>query len=107
MIQIDLKNYTDFVPEQEQLIIKALLRDIDRINNYVAFTNKYLWLSIETEHTEYSPERTDPCPDYYGFYRLHNSYDNDTIGIEMTLEELDSNLCTLLNFCEAFLNDII
>lgn len=106
MTQLTSDNYTNFVPVQEQNIIRVLLRDIDEINKYVGFTNKYLWLSIETEHSEYSPERTDPCPDYYGFYRLHNSYDNDTIGIEMTLEDLDSNLCTLLNFCEAFFKNI-
>ena len=104
MTQLNLDNYTKYVPKNEQPIVKALLQDINRINKYLeSVSEKYLWLSIETEHTEYSPERTDPCPDYFGYYRLHNSYDNDTIGIEMTYEDLDINLCTLLNFCEIFL----
>ena len=41
MTELTLNNYMNFVPIQEQSIIKALLRDIDRINKYVGFTNKY------------------------------------------------------------------
>ena len=106
MIQITLNNYKEIIPEKEQPLIKALLEDLTEINKIISFnTSNYLWLSFEDEHTQYSPERTDPCPDYYGCYRLHNSYDNDTIGLEMTIDELDMNLCTLINFCEAFLKN--
>jgi hypothetical protein len=45
------------------------------------------------EHTEYSPERVDPCPDYYGMYRLWQG--NKTLGIEMDLEILDYVLAVL------------
>lgn len=103
MSRLTFENYKDIVPEQEQNLIKSLMIDLGDINKIISFTHNSLYISLDTEHTEYSPERTDPCPDYYGFYRLHNSKDNDTIGIEMTIDELDSNICTLFNFCETFL----
>ena len=103
MKKITLNNYIDIIPENEQILIKALLEDIESINKYIS--NKgFIWISYEDEHTEYSPEWTDPCPDYYGCYRIHNSLNDDTIGIEMTLDDLDMNLCTLINFCESFLD---
>lgn len=103
MIRLTFDNYSEVVPEKDKVLVRALLVDINNINRIIAFTKKELWLSFEDEHTEYSPERTDPCPDYFGTYRLHNSFNNDTIGIEMTLDELDTNLCTLYDFCETFL----
>jgi hypothetical protein len=105
MIRITFNNYKYIIPEKEQTIVNALLEDIETINNKYLTNKGSIWLSFEDEHTQYSPERTEPCPDYYGYYRLHNSLNDDTLGIEMTLDELDSNLCTLINFCETFLKN--
>jgi hypothetical protein len=87
----------DKIPKEEQKLVKALLEDIREINyNTPSFNNIYLdWIDI---HTEYSPERVDPCPDYYGMYRIRRSLNNDVIGVEMTLEDLDTALCLLHNY---------
>ena len=60
-----------------------------------------LYIDYQDYHNEYSPERTDPCPDYYGLFSLRfekNPY--ETVGDMMTLEELDTILCALVNFME-------
>ena len=97
MIQITLNNYKEIIPEKEQSIIKALLDDINDINKIISLnTSNYLWLSFEDEHTQYSPEWTDPCPDFYGMYRVKQG--TETLGVEMTLDDLDMALCLLYNY---------
>ena len=78
--------------------MKTLLYELDDINR-----DRYNKVYIEYigEHTLYNPERTDPCPDYYGSFLLR--WEDEpfmTVGIEMTLEELDTVLCTLSDFVE-------
>ena len=81
------------IPENEQGLVVVLLNDIAEINDHTHSNLKLEWID---EHTEYSPERTDPCPDYYGMYRVWK--DNDHIGVEMTLDDLDMTLCLLHNY---------
>ena len=60
-----------------------------------------LYIDFENEHTQYSPERVDPCPDFYGLFSLRfekNHY--EIVGDYMTIEELDSIMCALINFTE-------
>ena len=105
-MKLTVDNYEGVVPYKDCPLCEALLHDLMELNQLLEDKDeayRKLYIDYEVNHTEYSSERTDPCPDYYGYYRLHNSYDNDTIGIEMTYEDLDINLCTLLNFCECFL----
>ena len=56
-----------------------------------------IWID---EHTEYSPERIDPCPDYYGMYSVGIEGTNDTIGVEMDIDTLDTSLCLLCGYVE-------
>lgn len=84
------------IPEKEQGLIKALLIDLEEINHNLPLRSKELYLDWIDEHTEYSPERVDPCPDYYGMYRVMR--DSEMLGIEMTLDELDTTLCLLHNY---------
>lgn len=82
------------LPTKEQNLIKSLLEDLKEINNVEGHPEIFLnWID---EHTVWSPERVDPCPDYYGLYTL--IMDNKRIGIEMDLETLDYCLCLLHNF---------
>lgn len=98
-------NYKEYVPMEDQSLFEALLFDLEELNNLLADKGqKYrsLYIDIQTEHDDYSCERTDPCPDYYGYYRLYcdkNPYNQ--IGIEMTIDELDSALCLLNEFTET------
>ena len=81
-------------------LLKALLSDLEALN---ALNAKYggLYISYEDTHTEYSPERTDPCPDYYGYFTLRwENEPSEMVGDYMTLEELDLVLCALCNFAE-------
>ena len=85
-------------------ILKLLLIDIDELNNLLKDKDesyRQIYIDYEDQHTEYSAERTDPCPDLYGMFSLRfekNHY--ETIGEIMTLNELDSAICLLTNFIE-------
>ena len=82
------------LPKHEQVVIESLLKDLDEINLY---GERYLRLDWQDYHDEYSPERVDPCPDYYGYYTLRDP-NNEVIGVEMDLNTLDTVLCTLYNY---------
>jgi len=80
--------------------VKSLLDDLEELN-YKFNTN--LKLVLETEHTEYPPERVDPCPDYYGMYYIKRE-DGDILGDYMTLDELDNVLFYLNEYAEYLCN---
>ena len=98
------ENYKDIIPEKNQGLIESLLIDLLELNTELENIQepyRKLYIDYITEHTEYSPERTDPCPDFYGMYRLvfeKNPY--ESVGNEMTIDELDSAMCILINFVE-------
>ena len=89
--------------QTKQLLI-ALLDDIQNLNQLLidkGESYRQVYIDYENTHTEYSPERTDPCPDHYGFFTLRfekNPY--DTIGDVMSIVELDDVICALINFTE-------
>ena len=103
-MRVTFENYKDIIPEKNQGLIESLLVDLLELNTELENTKesyKKLYIDYITEHTEYSPERTDPCPDYYGMYKLvfeQNPY--ESIGNEMSIDELDTTLCILINFVE-------
>ena len=81
-------------------LVEALLHDLDAVNNLLPESNK-LYIDLEMKHTEYSPERTDPCPDYYGCFSLRwENEPSEKIGDYMTLNDLDSSLFLLTEFAE-------
>ena len=84
------------IPIKERALVRALLNDMEEINHNLPLHSPNLELEWIDTHTEYSPEWTDPCPDYYGMYRVRRG--NDFIGVEMDLDTLDSALCLLYNF---------
>ncbi len=60
-----------------------------------------MFIDYVDEHTAYSPERTDPCPDWYGFFTLRWECEpSETVGDYLTLEELDTVLCVLSDVAE-------
>ena len=84
------------ISDHKKGLLNALLQDLEEINHNLPLHSPNLELEWIDEHTEYSPERTDPCPDYYGMYRIWRG--NNFIGVEMDLDTLDSALCLLYNF---------
>lgn len=93
------KEIIDTLPigSREKHLLKALLIDLKDINKYCPG----IYIEWIDKHTEYSPEWTDPCPDYYGMYQLrHDKYNEEIIGIEMDIDLLDASLCLLNNFVE-------
>ena len=103
-MKVTLNNYKKLIPKKDQLLMYSLILDLEELNtelDNIQEPYRKLYIDYITEHTEYSPERTDPCPDYYGMYRLvfeKNHY--ETVGIEMTINDLDIALCVLINFTE-------
>lgn len=83
-------------------ILDSLLIDIAEINQMLEDNNqsyKKIYIDYENEHTEWNPERTDPCPDYYGLFTLRFEKNNyETVSDIIDLNELDSIICALSNF---------
>ena len=82
--------------------LESLCIDLMELNNELENCNLYhkrIYLDIQDYHNEYSPERTDPCPDYYGMFSLRFENDNYMIGDFIgRLDELDTILFTLVEF---------
>lgn len=82
--------------------LESLCIDLMELNNELENSNLYhkrIYLDIQDYHNEYSPERTDPCPDYYGMFSLRFENDNYMIGDFIgKLDELDTILFTLIEF---------
>lgn len=97
-MKITEENIKSLPIESGKRLLKALLKDLEEINQNGVIKLYIDWID---KHTEYSPERVDPCPDYYGMYRIVLEDDpRETIGVEMTLEELDVAICALSNYIE-------
>ena len=82
--------------EKERNLLVALLVDINEINS---LTGDKLYIDWQDFHDEWSPEWTDPCPDYYGYYTIRDeSNPYEVIGLEATLDQLDEYLCVLSTY---------
>ena len=107
-MKLTIENYKDFVPLNEQNLFGSLLIDLMEINQNLKDAGqgyRSLYIDYQDYHDEYSPERTDPCPDYYGYYRLYCEKDPyNHIGPEMTIEDLDNALFLLSEFIETELS---
>jgi hypothetical protein len=96
--------YDYYNVENGRNVLESLMIDLMELNQLLDNKDesyKKLYIDYEDKHTEYSPERTDPCPDYYGQFKLRfekNPY--ETVGDIMTLNELDVVICALVNFIE-------
>ena len=105
----DIKYIFDYYNiENAKNVLESLLIDLLELNTELenkGEKHRQLYIDYIDEHTEYSPERTDPCPDFYGYFYLKfekNPY--ITVGDVMDLNELDTVLCALINFEEARLS---
>ena len=100
-MKVTKENYKEIIPEEEQSLINALLRDLEDVNEY---TEMKLFIDWQDYHDEYSCERTDPCPDFYGYYTLRfEEVPYDVVGTQMTINELDNSICLL--YCYNFVQD--
>lgn len=96
-MKVTYENIEDLpIDNKDKVILKALLTDIDEINN--ANLKDPIYIDWEENHTEYSPEWIEPCPDFYGTYSLIRSTTKDKLGVEMDLDTLDIALCLLNNY---------
>lgn len=101
---VNIERINGYDLENGKMILKALLDDIKELNDLLidkGESYRQIYIDYINEHTEYSPERVDPCPDYYGMFTLRfekNPY--ETIGDIMLLDELDNAICILINFME-------
>ena len=82
-------------------LLKCLLDDLEIINSQ---HNTNIELHQVEEHTEYSPERVDPCPDYYGMYYLYIPETKETIGDYMYIDDLNEIMCALSEFSDYLYN---
>lgn len=82
-------------------LLKSLLDDIEVINSQ---HNINIELHQVDKHTEWSPERTDPCPDYYGMYYLYIPETKETIGDYMYIDDLNETMYILSEFSDYLYN---
>lgn len=82
-------------------LLRSLLDDLEIINLQ---NNIHIELHQVDKHTEWSPERTDPCPDYYGMYYLYIPETGDTIGDYMYIDDLNEIMCALSEFSDYLYN---
>lgn len=94
-MKLTKQNFSEIVPKKEQPLLSSLFEDLDDVNKY---TKEKLCIHWQDWHDEYSCERTDPCPDYYGYYTLKFENIEDTVGSVMTIDELDSAICLLFTY---------
>ena len=108
-MKVTLKNLNQLkMSNNEATLLGSLLLDLDNLNQMLEDKGqgyRKLFIDWQEYHNEYSPERTDPCPDYYGYYRLYSEKDPyNNIGDEMTINELDNALHLLSEFIETELS---
>ena len=91
------KENVDKIPLEEK-DRRLLISNISDINELNSMTGKDFYLDWQDFHDEYSPERTDPCPDYYGYFSIREGSYYPTIG-EMypTVKELDDAILVLMD----------
>lgn len=63
-------NNLNKVPKREQILLKSLLEEINELNTITKDVYSIHW---QDYHNEYSPERVDPCPDFYGGYEIRKN----------------------------------
>ncbi len=99
--------------ERSRGLLCSLLDDIDEFNELVGHPStekSFVWdpswlykicITWQDWHDEYSPESLE-CPDYYGLFRICLLPDNSESPVpfseHLTLDELDSHLCTLVSY---------
>ena len=92
-VTLDNIDSISFIYNTHKKLLTELVKELNELNN---ITNNNFCIYLEDKHTEWPPERCDPCPDYYGYYRI--GFDPDTnkyIGDYMDLSELDNALYIL------------
>ena len=100
-MKITIENHIEHIPSKDLLLFVSLLKDLEELNEMVD-DNQKMFIDYNLEHTEWSAERTDPCPDYYGMYSLR--FENnpiEMIGDFMTIDELDNALFILNDFVQG------
>ena len=92
------------ISDSDKRLLNALLLDVEELNNELDNRNQYwkkVYIEYQDWHNEYSPERVDPCPDYYGYYFLRfEDNESESCSTEMNIHELDIVLCALINLVE-------
>ena len=96
-MKITKTNIEEFYSDKpEKELILRLIEEVEEINKMlfeITGKVKEIYIDIQNYHNKYSPERTDPCPDYFGYFSLMNG--GARIGDPMLLNELDNTLYIL------------
>ena len=83
------KENLNLLPEKERDYVKNLLDyDLQEINS---FNKGVFTIHWQEYHDEYSPERTDPCPDFYGMYYIRKD-NNRVMYLPVTFQEINEYL---------------
>ena len=105
------KDTLNQLPKKESNIVESFLEDLEMANEKVI--NAKLYIDWQDYHDTYSPERVDPCPDYYGCYTLMTEneelykqkfgYVDCTLSEKLPLNDFESVFFAIIEFID-FLN---
>lgn len=90
-LETELENI-ECIDKKDCGLLRSLL--VDTFEQFTAYPIM-LEIHVQDWHNEYSAERTDPCPDYYGTYFIKWTGCNDSIVAELDINALDSALCAI------------
>lgn len=89
------------LPEKEQSLAQALLMDIDELNQILSknVQDRVAYLDWQDYHDSYSPERTDPCPDFYGCYCI--MINDKQVGDKLKIQDIDYSIYEIISYTQT------
>lgn len=89
------------VSKEDRKLLISLCDDIEEINR---ISGLELYIDWQDFHDEYSVERTDPCPDYYGYYSIRTENGNIIGSDPCNIQDLDETCCSIYSVIEELQN---
>lgn len=116
-MKITRENFKDFIEFDDSFskesYVNSLLDDVDEINKIIKNSNfeqkPEFYIDIQLHHDEYSPERTDPCPDFFGYLSIRGTVFNEDGNIvrdgivgdlKKSLSEIDYDLYSIYSILD-------
>lgn len=93
---INQLNIDNIIKTSDINLLNALLTDINEINK---ISGNNLYIDIQDFHNEYSAERTEPCPDNFGYYSIRSEkIPCEKIGDFYNIQDLDNAILIIYDY---------
>lgn len=100
------KDNLDIIEDKdERNLVKLLLEELEAGINSRLSDHQKIYITYDLEHTDYSPEWTEPMPDFYHTYAICSDALDYTLADGLRIHELDSAICCLDSLHDVMNND--